>query len=250
MAVRSAAEESLDVLAQETLSRRVTDALSEQILSGRLVPGQRVDLGYYAAKWEVSVTPVRDAAKQLEALGFLKVLPRRGVFVTELSAKEVKDILDVRTALETTAVRLATPRIPEREARRALELYSRAGEAPPGKERARLLPKVDLLIHTLAVAYCDNPRLQKMMEGMRDLVKWCQRTIILKLDEPFMTTLPEHIAICEAVCARDADRAALAMQTHLANTSERIQAFLGENGPGEKTGADRRRHAGAARARG
>jgi DNA-binding FadR family transcriptional regulator len=83
-----------------------------------------------------------------------------------------------------------------------------------------------MLIHALAVDYCDNPRLQKMMEGMRDLVKWCQRTIIQQLDEPFMTTLPEHIAICEAVCARDPERAATAMQTHLDNTSERIQAFL------------------------
>ena len=219
-------EEPLDPLAQETLSRRVLDALSEQILSGRLLPGQRVDLGYYASKWEVSVTPVRDAAKQLEALGFLKVLPRRGVFVTELTPKEVKDIFDVRTALETTAVRLATPRIPKAEADRALRLYTKAGEAPPGKERDRMLPKIDLLIHTLAVDYCDNPRLQKMMEGMRDLVKWCQRTTVLNLHEPFMTTLPEHIAICEAVCARDPARAAAAMQAHLDSTSERMQAFL------------------------
>jgi DNA-binding GntR family transcriptional regulator len=222
------AEESLGALAQESLSRRVMEAFSDQILSGRLVPGQRVDLGFYASKWEVSITPVRDAAKQLEALGFLKVLPRRGVFVAELSAKEVKDIFDLRTSLETTAVRLATPRIPKAEAERALQLYIKAGEAPPGKERLRLLPKVDLLIHTLALTYCDNPRLQKMMEGMRDLVKWCQSTIILKLNEPFMTTLPEHIAICEAVCARDPERAAAAMQTHLNNTSERIQAFLRE----------------------
>lgn len=223
-------DELLGALAQETLAQRVMDALSDQILSGRLSPGQRVDLGYYAAKWEVSVTPVRDAAKQLEALGFLKVFPRRGVFVTELTAKEVKDIFDVRTALETTAVRLATPRIPKAEADRALRLYTQAGDTPPGKERDRLLPKIDLLIYTLAADYCDNPRLQKMMEGMRDLVKWCQRTTVLNLREPFMTTLPEHIAICEAVCAGDPARAAAAMQVHLDNTSVRMQSFLLEAG--------------------
>jgi DNA-binding GntR family transcriptional regulator len=195
-------------------------------LSGKLIPGQRVDLGYYAGKWEVSITPLRDAAKKLESLGFLELLPRRGVFVAELSAKEVKDIFDLRTALETTAVRLATPRIPKAEADEALSLYTGAGEAPAGKQRIRLLPRVDLLIHTLALTHCDNPRLQKMMEGMRDLVKWRQRTIILKLDEPFITTLPAHIAICEAVCARESERAD--MQTHLNNTSERIQKFLRE----------------------
>src|SRR4051794_19687432 len=179
------ADQPLGTLAQDSLSRRVTEALSNQILSGRLLPGQRVDLGYYAAQWDVSVTPVRDAAKQLETLGFLKVFPRRGVFVTELTAKEVKDIFDVRTALETTAIRLATPRIPKKEADRALRLYTKAAEAPSGKERDRLLPRIDLLIHTLAVDYCDNPRLQKMMEGMRDLVRWCQKTTVLSLHEPF-----------------------------------------------------------------
>lgn len=224
---------ALGALTQETLSNRVTEALSEQILSGRLAPGQRVDLGYLASKWEVSVTPVRDAAKQLEALGFLKVLPRRGVFVAELSAKEVKDIFDLRAALETAAVRLATPRIPKAEAEKALKLYVKAGEAPMGKERDRLLPKVDLLVHTMALTFCDNPRLQKMMEGIRDMVRWCQSTIILHLNEPFLTTLPEHIAICEAICAGDAERAASAMHTHIENTSQRIQAFLRETGDRE-----------------
>jgi DNA-binding GntR family transcriptional regulator len=185
-----------------------------------------VDLGYLASQWEVSVTPVRDAAKQLEALGFLRVLPRRGVFVAELSAKEVKDIFDLRSALETMAVRLATLRIPKSEAEKALKLYVKAGDAPAGKEQERLLPKVDLLVHTMALTYCDNARLQKMMEGIRDMVRWCQSTIILHLNEPFMTTLPEHIAICEAICAGDAEHAAAAMQTHIENTSQRIQVYL------------------------
>ncbi|WP_210162639.1 hypothetical protein [Pleomorphomonas koreensis] len=43
------------------------------MLSGRLRPGRRVDLGHYATIWNVSLTPLRDAAKQLEVLGFLKV---------------------------------------------------------------------------------------------------------------------------------------------------------------------------------
>jgi DNA-binding GntR family transcriptional regulator len=150
--------------------------------------------------------------------------------VTDLSAKEVKDIFDLRSALETMAVRLAVPHVPKIEAEKALKLYIRAGEASVGKERDRLLPKVDLLVHTLALTYCDNPRLQKMMEGIRDMVRWCQSTIILHLNEPFMTTLPEHIAICEAICAGNPARAAAAMQTHIENTSERIQAFLREAG--------------------
>jgi DNA-binding GntR family transcriptional regulator len=217
------------LLSQDSLATKVAEALSEQILSGQLTPGQRVDLNHYASLWNVSVTPLRDAAKHLESLGLINVLPRRGVFVVKLSAKEVKDIFDVRIALESAAVRLATPRIPRDRAQRALKLYEAARDTNSDTERKRLLPKVDLLIHNLGQEYCDNPRLQKLMDGMRDLIKWCQRTIILRLNEPFMTTLPEHIAICEAVCARDPDRAAAAMSEHLSNTLTRIEAFLIED---------------------
>jgi DNA-binding GntR family transcriptional regulator len=225
---------SVSPIAQKSLASSVEEALSELILSGHLAPGQRVDLGQCAARWQVSITPVRDAAKQLESQGFLKVIPRRGVFVSELTAKEVKDIFDIRIALETAAIRLATPLIPKAEADNALRTYALAAQAKTAKERNRLLPKSDLLIHSLAQKYCANTRMQSMMESMTDMVRWCQRTIILHLNEPFLATLPEHIAICEAVCDRDAERAAAAMHRHLTNTLNRIQAYL--DGEAERLG--------------
>lgn len=217
-------------LAQESLAERAADALSEEILSGRLLPGQRVDLSHYAATWKVSITPLRDAVKNLESVGLVRVLPRRGVFVAELTVKELKDIFDVRTALECAAIRLATPRIPKAEARRALGLYTKARDAASDAERRRLLPQIDLLIHTLGQEYCGNVRLQKLMDGMRDLIRLSQRTITAKLDEPFTTTLPEHIAICEAVCEGDAELAAERMHLHLENTFARIAEFLKARG--------------------
>jgi len=222
-------------LIQETLAARGAKALTAEIVSGRLAPGARVDLAHYASRWHVSITPVRDAIKQLESLGFLQVQPRRGVFVAELTAKDVKDIFDVRTALETAAIKLATPLIPTEKISRALALYIQARNTS-GRSRARILPQVDLLIHTLALQYCDNPRLQATVANMTDLIKWCQRTFITHSAEPFSDTLPEHIAICEAVRDRDPERAAKAMQIHLTNTSIRIQHFLAARTPSATEG--------------
>jgi DNA-binding GntR family transcriptional regulator len=220
-------------LAQDSLATKVAEVLNADILSGKLNPGQRVDLNHYSALLNVSITPLRDAAKYLESFGLIRVLPRRGVFVAELTAKDMKDIFDVRIALEGLAIRLATPRIPLEKIERALKLYKSVRDAASIDRRKRLLLKVDLLIHTLGLEYCGNPRLQKMMEGLRDLIKWCQRTIILRLEEPYMSTLPEHIAICEAVSARDPDRAAAAMTEHLSNTLVRIQKFLTQGEPSQ-----------------
>lgn len=228
-------ERGADLIAQRSLAESVTEALLKEIVSGHLAPGQRVDLASYATRWGVSITPVRDAAKQLEAQGFLKVLARRGVFVSELTAKEVRDIFDVRIALESVAIRLATPLIPQVEIEKALRLYADAGLAATTRERNRLLRKIDALIHILAVQYCGNNRLRKMMEEIRDFVRWCQNTIIVNLNEPFLVTLPEHVRICEAVRDRDPARAEEAMRVHLTNTFERIEMHLAQQegaGPG------------------
>ncbi|HUO00313.1 MAG TPA: FCD domain-containing protein, partial [Bradyrhizobium sp.] len=137
------------------------------------------------------------------------------------------------------------PLIPTTEADRVLRTYTLAAEAKTAKDRDRLLPKIELLIHSLAQKYRNNTRLQTMIESMTDMVRWCQRTIMLHLNEPFLATLPEHIAICQAVCDRDADRAAVAMQVHLGNMLARIQTYLDAQNrhPDENRGqrpADRR----------
>lgn len=218
--------DALPAISLETLGNQIVDALSQEIISGRLSPGQRVDLGYYAEQWNISITPVRDAARKLEALGLMAIFPRRGVFVATLNANDVKELFDVRIALESATIRLATPNIPRDKAEQTRALYLQAGEALHQQSVEQSLPTVDLLIHKLALEYCHNTRLAKMMQEMWSQIEWCQNTIASQLQEPFLTTLPEHIAICDAVIAGDADIAAVAMYRHLSLTSERIQKLL------------------------
>lgn len=210
-------------LLSDSLAERALEALSKEILSGRLAPGQRIDLAAYASKWHISVTPIRDAAKHLEASGLLTVLPRRGIFVAELTSKDLNDIFEVRIALECLAIRLATPLIPEKEARRALNLYERAKDAEPNDGRDLALAKIDSLIHDLAREYCGNPRLQKIMRSTEYLVKASQISTITNVRQSYVASLPEHIEICKAVCDRDSDRAVSAMSRHLENTRKRLR---------------------------
>lgn len=113
-------------------------------------------------------THVRDAARKPEALGLITILLRRGVFVATLDARDVKELFDVRIALESATIRLATPHIPKDEASRTRKLCIEAGEKLKAQsdEKHLSLPAVDLLIHKLALQYCDNSRLQKMMQEM------------------------------------------------------------------------------------
>ena len=97
---------------KSSLGEQVAEALKNEILSGRLAPKQRIDIGRYASDWNVSSTPMRDAVKQLEAAGLVEVSPRRGVYVSEIDRQELREIFELRTALESLAIRSATERIP------------------------------------------------------------------------------------------------------------------------------------------
>jgi DNA-binding GntR family transcriptional regulator len=211
---------------RSSLSEQVEQALKAEILSGRLAPKQRIDLQDYRKHWSISVTPLRDAVKVLETVGLVEVSPRRGVFVSQIDRTALKEIFELRIALEPMAIQLATPLIPIEEARNALSLYAQAQSASPKEEKDEQLPKIDLLIHNLALKHCGNQRLIKTMGGLQDLIRWSQQTIIRNLKKPYETTLPEHIRICEAVCARDAAGAAEAMRVHLENVYQRIERFL------------------------
>ena len=207
---------------RSSLGEQVAEALKDEILSGRLVPKQRIDINKYASNWNVSSTPMRDAVKRLEAAGLVEVSPRRGVFVSEIDWQELREIFELRIALECLAIRSATARMPAAEAERALRLYRSAEEAPDEQDRERILGDIDSLIHDLAVEYCGNRRLIQLIANLRALINWSRSTLISHLERPYAEALPEHIEIAEALCARDGERAAAAMRTHLENSYDRI----------------------------
>ncbi|MGQ2952987.1 MAG: GntR family transcriptional regulator [Agrobacterium sp.] len=131
----------------------------------------------------------------------------------------------LRVAFEGMAIRLAARNVPEKIAREMLEKYRAAG-AITGAERIARLREVDDAIHDIAFEYCNNKRLRKMMESVRDLVYCSKQTIIRNVPEPYEATLPEHLAICEALVNRDGDAAERAMRSHLENSLARIMEWL------------------------
>jgi DNA-binding GntR family transcriptional regulator len=205
-----------------SLSAQVENALKEEILSGRLLPGQRIDLQGLAKTWNVSPTPLRDAARSLATQGLVSVSPRRGVFVAAVDKKALKEIFELRVALECTATELATPIVPIHEVEDALSAYKRARDATNERERRKTLAAIDNLIHDVIIQNCGNSRLIKIMNGLRDHVRWSQQTIIARASQPYNDSLPEHIRIAEAVCSRDTAAAVATMREHLENSYHRI----------------------------
>lgn len=97
-AVRAVAAER-DVPLTQSLAEQIAAQLSGRIVSGACAPGQRILEQAVAAEFAVSRGPVREALRLLEKDGLVTILPRRGAQVSDLSIAEVKEIFDIRAAL-------------------------------------------------------------------------------------------------------------------------------------------------------
>ena len=101
----------------------VFNTLRQAILRGELKPGERLMEIQLANKLGVSRTPIREAIRKLELEGLVLMIPRKGAEVAEITEKNMRDVLEVRKALEELAVQLACDKITQEE----LEELEKAG---------------------------------------------------------------------------------------------------------------------------
>jgi DNA-binding GntR family transcriptional regulator len=148
-------------ISRSVLSDQVKDRLLQAILDGRYPPGARIVETRLAREFGTSQGPVREALRDLEALGVVQTAPFRGARVRRLSADELLDAFAVRAQLEMLAVRLAIPRITDDELDE-LSLYldrmrrsARAGDA-------RADAAADASFHGRVVQIAANATLERM----------------------------------------------------------------------------------------
>jgi len=118
----------------ETIAVRISRELADRIVSGVLEPGSRLRQDHVAAEFGTSHVPVREAFRRLEAQGLAVSEPRRGVRVASFDLAEVKEVAEMRAALEVLALRHAAPHL-TRAILDAAEAATRAGYLVGALER-------------------------------------------------------------------------------------------------------------------
>jgi len=204
----------------------LVESLIREIASGSLRPGEHLVTQGLSRRFGVSHTPVREALIMLAGMGLVDVAPNRGAIVRRVTPREIREIRQVRVALERAAVRLACGQIPrarlERlrdDSRALLELdWNWDDERSEGiLVRARAL---DSELHDLIAAGSGNAfliheleRLNILFRAFRDAA-WSRSQ-----DRRDFHRLPaeasEHLAIIEALLAGDRRAAARAMTQHI-----------------------------------
>lgn len=209
------------MLDTKSLSEQIETQLKREIMSGDLEPGQRLTIEDIAERLQVSTMPVRDAVRRLDGLGFLKVAPRRGVYVEEFNQTRFKHTMEIRIALECLAVELAAPRIPVEEIINARERYQKGGEYYVDTGDLSMLAECDTLLHDLIVIHSENPLLISIMRQLQDLIGWAHHIVAKLQPNAKLDALPEHLAILDVLVKRDVLKTKSALRNHLRSTTQR-----------------------------
>ena len=163
----------------------------------------------------VSHIPVRQAFRQLEAQGLVRIYPNRGAVVTKLSCKELSDVMDTRILLEVGALRLALPHITEEDlarARELLELFSKEKDPIKGAE-------LNLKLHFSLYDPCDNQTLLSLIDQMHANVDRYITPFFGKEEvSAELYTVDEHSQIISACESKDTELATAILRTHLQRT--------------------------------
>ena len=211
-----------------SLSEKIETQLKREIMSGYLAPGQRLTIDDIADRLQVSAMPVRDAVRRLDGLGFLKVAPRRGVYVEDFDQTRFKDTMEVRISLECLAVELAAPRIPAEKIAAARARYQRGGEYYAETGDLSMLAECDTLIHDLIVSHSENPLLISIMGQLQDLIGWAHHIVAKLQPDANLHALPEHLEILDVLIERDVLKTQSALRKHLRSTMQRTLDAWGQ----------------------
>ncbi len=202
----------------------VFNTLRQAILTGELKPGERLMEIHLADRLGVSRTPIREAIRKLELEGLVVMIPRKGAQVAKITEKNLKDVLEVRRALDTLAVRLACKRMDDtykKQLREACDEFAKVVKCSNTKD----ITEADVRFHDIINQSTGNDRLIQLVNNLAEQM-YRYRLEYIKDAAYHNRLIDEHEEIYNAIMERDEERAAKAVVVHIDNQEASILEHL------------------------
>ena len=208
---------NLKVTMNEYLPLRdvVFNTLRQAILKGELEPGERLMEIQLAERLGVSRTPIREAIRKLELEGLVLMIPRKGAEVAKISARSLRDVLEVRRALEELAIELACQRRTEEDLGELQKAQDEFKKAIADGDAMRIA-ETDEHYHDVIYSGTQNAKLIQMLNNLREQMYRYRLEYIKDADKRKILIL-EHERVLKAIRDRKVAEAKEAMREHIDN---------------------------------
>lgn len=208
----------------------VVNVLREAIMRGIFKCGKILRQAEIAAELGVSHTPIREAIRQLEAEGFVEIIPNRGAMVTGLTVEDAREVFAIRKLLESEALRLALPKLDEKTLRKCEFINTEIGDEMDVHTWCGL----NWDFHKSLYAASESPRLLQMIQNLYSNVDRYLR-LYLEVKNYRSIGVREHGLILDACRSGDEAKAIRALELHLENSRAFLEEFLEKEGCSEIT---------------
>ncbi len=209
---------SLRTLAYGALKRAIT----QMDIYGQLDP-IRLDERQLSQKLGVSRTPIREALTLLEREGFVRAVPRRGIYVVRKSKKEICEMIVVWAALEGWAARLAATRATEEELKALKDLFQQFKNEPLS-DQLNEYSDANITFHQTIIKLGGCDLMVEMTQNLFIHIRAIS-TVSLRQDNRAEDSIREHLAIIGALEARDADLAEKLVRKHTLGLAAHVEKY-------------------------
>lgn len=215
---------NFDLQNHRPLREIVYEELKRQILKGKIVPGARMMEVELADEMGVSRTPVREAIRKLEKEGLVTIEPRKGAYASDISVKDMLDILEVREDLEALASKLAAERMSQEGLVELKKISTAYNDAVMANNTEEII-HYDELFHQTIVANSGNGTLLQVLEMVQGMAL---RFRYLYYDDfnRYKKMPKEHEEIVHAIESGDGERAKFVADKHVGN----LKLFVANEG--------------------
>lgn len=178
------------------------------MINCELAPGSLLNEAQLAADLGYSRTPVREALNRIENEGFIRILPKKGIYITDVTFNDVIQIFQTRLEIEPIALRMAAPFLPEKELQYFKESFS-------GEESDVMCGfRLDTAMHLFIIEHCGNRFIIDMMHQVFD-----QNMRVIISSNQNKTKIhdarKEHLEILDLLINKKVDVAQAAMYEHV-----------------------------------
>ncbi|MDO8535189.1 MAG: GntR family transcriptional regulator [Xanthobacteraceae bacterium] len=209
-----------------TFKDRAYASLKDVIMSLNIYeqPGEvRLDERRLAQDLGISRTPVREAMAQLEREGFVRSVPRRGIYVVRKTKAEVIEMITAWAALESMAARLITQIATDEEIASLRKMFATFEN---GRLHANLdeYSEINIEFHQTIIRMSRNRVLTDLAENLFTHMRIIRRKTIGEQDRADRS-IRDHLNIIQAIEARDTDRAEILVRDHALGLAEHVARF-------------------------
>ena len=201
------------------LKQKAYNSIKEKIIIGEFRPGQDISEETIQNELGISRTPIREALMLLETENMIDIYPRKGIFVSNITQRMIKNVFQIRQMIEPQVINIVGLSISKEWLQDMKEKFATPFVADSAEDSVTYYVDLDKEFHTYLINACENQLLVNVMNNIFDQNQR-MRYQTYSFNERNISTKAEHIAIVDALIAEDIETAERLMRDHIIRAEE------------------------------